>query len=169
MRRCDRLPFMGPTGPFVTSIKLTSRGAGASAHAPWNAGAGLSRAPITSRSADAWCTRSTTSRRSRPPVGVSSWSPASQIARNENRRPCSAPGSAVIPYQISAGAHRKEDRRMSIRTPTSPKRKRATQRASSRRCALRWHGPRFTRGRRSRRLTTVWILRPRAIASEVSS
>ena len=32
---------------------------------------------------------------------------------------------------------------------------------------LRWHGPRFVRGRRTTRLTTVWSLKPRRLATEV--
>jgi hypothetical protein len=31
--------------------------------------------------------------------------------------------------------------------------------------SLKWHGPRFIRGRRSTRLTAVWQLRPRRLMS----
>jgi hypothetical protein len=37
-----------------------------------------------------------------------------------------------------------------------------------RRRILRWHGPRFVRGRRSSRLTTVWALRQRRLAEGVT-
>jgi hypothetical protein len=33
--------------------------------------------------------------------------------------------------------------------------------------SIRWHGPRFIRGRRARRLTTVWTLKPRRLNHEV--
>ena len=33
--------------------------------------------------------------------------------------------------------------------------------------SLKWHGPRFVRGRRSLRSTEVWTLRPRRLSNEV--
>jgi hypothetical protein len=33
--------------------------------------------------------------------------------------------------------------------------------------SLKWHGPRFVRGRRSSRPTAVWTLRPRRLCNEV--
>ena len=33
--------------------------------------------------------------------------------------------------------------------------------------SVRWHGPRFIRGRRATRLTTVWVLKPRRLVNEV--
>lgn len=33
--------------------------------------------------------------------------------------------------------------------------------------SVRWHGPRFIRGRRATRLTTVWALKPRRLVNEV--
>ena len=56
---------------------------------------------------------------------------------------------------------------MRVHTPKSHIRKSESERLLGRRRILRWHGPRFVRGRRSTRLTTVWILRARRLAQEL--
>lgn len=42
-----------------------------------------------------------------------------------------------------------------------------TNKSQARLRSLRLQGPRFIRGRRSIKLTTVWTLKPRRLASEV--
>jgi hypothetical protein len=56
---------------------------------------------------------------------------------------------------------------MGVYTPNSHTRKSGKEHLLGRRRILRWHGPRFVRGRRSKRVTIVWILRARRIAQEV--
>lgn len=49
-------------------------------------------------------------------------------------------------------------------TPIERGRKSIPENSGSVRRILRRHGPRFIRGRRSKRLTTVWLLRARRLA-----
>jgi hypothetical protein len=49
-----------------------------------------------------------------------------------------------------------------ITTPRNRRRKRVSRLRS-----VRWHGPRFIRGRRATRLTIVWALKPRRVMHEV--
>jgi hypothetical protein len=52
-------------------------------------------------------------------------------------------------------------------TINSHARKSRREHLHRRRRILRWHGPRYVRGRRSTRLTTVWALRPRRLSDGV--
>lgn len=49
----------------------------------------------------------------------------------------------------------------------NPIRRNSHERSRGRRQPVRWHGPRFVQGRRSRRITTVWILRLRRLSGQV--